>query len=261
MLFAIDIGNSHTVCGVYDGADLRAHWRISTQPGRTKDELRAMLGTLFQSEPEMNANHINAAIIASVVPAMTQVFEQTAQDLFNVKARVVGPGLKTGMPIRYEDPREVGADRIVNAVAAYGKWNTGIIVVDFGTATTFDVVSTDGAYLGGVICPGIKISSEALFNRAAKLPKVAFLRPKNVIGRNTVSSIQAGLVYGYVSLVEGLIQRIKNELDFDCKVIATGGLAREVAASTDQIEHVDEMLTLEGLLAIHRLNAHTAGEV
>ncbi len=260
MLFAIDIGNSHTVCGVYDGAELRAHWRISTQPGRTKDELRAMLGTLFLSEPDVDATQINAAIIASVVPAMTQVFEQTASDLFGVKARVVGPGLKTGMPIRYEDPREVGADRIVNAVGAYGKWSTGIIVVDFGTATTFDVVSPDGAYLGGVICPGIKISSEALFNRAAKLPKVAFKRPKTVIGRNTVSSIQAGLVYGYVSLVEGLIHRIRNELDFECKVVATGGLASEVAASTELIEHVDEMLTLEGLRSIHELNAHSVDE-
>jgi type III pantothenate kinase len=261
MLFAIDIGNSHTVCGVYDGDDLKAHWRISTQPGRTKDELRAMLSTLFLSETALDAGQINAAIIASVVPAMTQVFEQTTNALFNVNARVVGPGLKTGMPIRYEDPREVGADRIVNAVGAYGKWNTGIIVVDFGTATTFDVVSPDGAYLGGVICPGIKISSEALFNRAAKLPKVAFKRPKSVIGRNTVSSIQAGLVYGYVSLVDGLIERIRSELDFECKVIATGGLAREVAASTELIQHVDEMLTLEGLRAIHRLNVQNPGEV
>ncbi|MGB0647023.1 MAG: type III pantothenate kinase [Bradymonadia bacterium] len=254
MLFAIDIGNSHTVCGVYDGTQLRAHWRISTQSSRTRDELRAMLSTLFLSEPNLQADHIDAAIIASVVPAMTQVYEQTATDLFNVNARIVGPGLKTGMPIRYEDPREVGADRIVNAVAAYRKWQTGVIVVDFGTATTFDVVSLDGAYLGGVICPGIKISSEALFNRAAKLPKVAFNRPRSVIGRNTVSSIQSGLVYGYVGLVEGLIARIKSELDFDCKVIATGGLAREVAASTNHIEEVDEMLTLEGLRVIHQLN-------
>ncbi len=260
MLFAIDIGNSHTVCGVYEDEALRAHWRISTNTGRTRDELRAMLTTLFMSHTGLNTEQITHAIIASVVPAMTSVFEETIATLFSVQAKVVGPGLRTGMPIRYEDPREVGADRIVNAVGAYEKWSMGLIVVDFGTATTFDVVSPDGAYLGGVICPGIQISSEALFSRAAKLPKVAFRRPPNVVGRNTTTSIQSGLVYGYVSLVEGLINRLKEELGFECKVIATGGLASEVAENTDAIEHVDALLTLTGLRTIHMLNVNAKTE-
>lgn len=261
MLFAIDIGNSHTVCGVYHDDMLKAHWRISTDTSRTTDELFAMLTTLFVSETDLDSQHIKHAIIASVVPAMTGVFEQTVTALFQVQAKVVGPGLRTGMPIRYEDPREVGADRIVNAVGAYQKWSCGLIVVDFGTATTFDIVSPDGAYLGGVICPGIRISSEALFSRAAKLPKVAFKRPSKVIGRNTVASIQSGLVYGYVSLVEGLIDRLKGELDFSCKVIATGGLADAVAENTTAISEVDPLLTLSGLRSIHLLNLPDEAEV
>lgn len=261
MLFAIDIGNSHTVCGVYEKENLRAHWRIGTNTGRTPDELRAMLTTLFMSEAGLSIDAITHAIIASVVPAMTNVYEQTASSLFDVQPKVVGPGLRTGMPIRYEDPREVGADRIVNAVGAYQRWSKGLIVVDFGTATTFDIVSPDGAYLGGVICPGIQISSEALFSRAAKLPKVAFKRPDNVVGRNTTASIQSGLVYGYVSLVEGLIERLRAELSFDCTVVATGGLASEVAQNTNAIEYVDPLLTLTGLRVIHTRNLNAKVEV
>ena len=173
---------------------------------------------------------------------------------FDVKCRVVGPGLKTGMPILYENPREVGAHRIVNAVAAYERWPTGLIIVDFGTATTFDVVTPDGEYLGGAITPGVGIASDALFRHAARLPRVEFARPKSVIGRNTVASIQSGLVYGYVALVEGLVQRMRDHLDFECTVVATGGLAHRIARETDAIEHVDERLTLDGLNLLHERN-------
>ena len=254
MLFAIDIGNSHTVCGVFNEDKLIAHWRLSTNSHRTTDELRAIIAQLFTTEVSQDLRAVKHAIIASVVPAMTHVFEETIRVLFGVNSKIVGPGLRTGMPIRYEDPREVGADRIVNAVGAYEKWQCGLIVVDLGTATTFDVVSEDGAYLGGIICPGIQISSEALFSRAAKLPKVAFSKPTQVIGRNTISSIQSGLVHGYTSMVEGLIGRIKDEMNAPCKVVATGGLAAQLAENTEVVDHIDPMLTLNGLYTIHKRN-------
>ena len=254
MLMAIDIGNTQSVIGLYDGHELRRHWRLATRPERTSDEWGVLMANLLNEGALMRGRAIDAAILSSVVPPLTPVMVQTVKDRFNVRCRVVGPGLKTGMPIHYEDPREVGADRIVNAVAAYARWKTGLIIIDFGTATTFDVVSPDGGYLGGSICPGVGISSRALFDRAARLPKVEFAPPKSVVGRNTVDSIKSGLVYGYVGLVEGLVSRIRNEVANPCTVIATGGLARPIARETNVIDHVEDNLTLDGLRLLHQLN-------
>jgi type III pantothenate kinase len=254
MLLAIDVGNTHTVLGVYEDEQLIDHWRVTTHLARTSDELAVLLKSLFDSSTAVSVEQVEAAIVSSVVPSITQRIVQMADRLFDVTCRVVGPGLKTGMPILYEDPREVGADRIVNAVAAYDRWSEGLIIVDFGTATTFDVVSPTGDYLGGSICPGIGVSSAALFDNAARLPRVEFARPKHVVGRNTVASIQSGLVFGYLGLVEGLIQRIRDEVDFECRVVATGGLASKMAEQTAVITAVDEDLTLDGLRILHLRN-------
>ncbi len=253
MLLAIDVGNTHTVIGCYEGRTLVDDWRITTRATRTADELGVLIAQLFRGRREQSMP-VDAAIVSSVVPSLTETFVTMVERTFDVKCRVVGPGLKTGMPILYENPREVGADRIVNAVAAYERWPTGLIIVDFGTATTFDVVTPDGEYLGGAITPGVGIASDALFRHAARLPRVEFARPKSVIGRNTVASIQSGLVYGYVALVEGLVQRMRDHLDFECTVVATGGLAHRIARETDAIEHVDERLTLDGLNLLHERN-------
>lgn len=256
MLLAIDVGNTNTVLGVYDETNtLRAHWRISTQAQRTSDELGVLLAALFAAESALGPEAtVTGAILSSVVPPLTDTLVGMVGRYFGVRCRVVGPGLKTGMPILYDNPREVGADRIVNAVAAYEQYRCGLIIVDFGTATTFDVVTPAGEYLGGAICPGIGISSAALFSRAARLPRVEFARPKAVVGRNTVSSIQSGLVFGYVAMVDGLVARMRDEIGFEAKVLATGGLAPLIAKESTSIEHVDEMLTLEGLRLLHQRN-------
>ncbi|MEE2756624.1 MAG: type III pantothenate kinase [Myxococcota bacterium] len=256
MLLAIDVGNTHTVLGVWDEDKLAAHWRVTTRSERTSDEMSVLIQSLFGTSLAISKDDISAAIVSSVVPSMTRTMVNMAKALFDVDCLVVGPGLKTGMPIRYEDPREVGADRIVNAVAAYNRWSSGLVIVDFGTATTFDVVSPDGAYLGGSICPGIGISSQALFDHAARLPRVDFVRPDHVVGRNTVASIQSGLVFGYVGLVEGLIKRIKEAVDFEFRVIATGGLATQIARETVAITQVDADLTLDGLRILYLRNRH-----
>lgn len=253
MLLAIDVGNSHTVVGLYDGSSLVDHWRIATVAGRTDDELGVLLHGLFAVRGDTPSS-VDSAILASVVPPLTDTLVRTIQRFFHTRCRVVGPGLKTGMPILYENPREVGADRIVNAVAAYDRVGAGCIVVDFGTATTFDLVTARGEYAGGAICPGIGISSEALFQRAARLPRVEFVRPKSVVGRNTVHSIQAGLVYGYVGLVDGIVRRMQDEAEAPCRVFATGGLAPVIGAESQTIDEVDELLTLEGLRILHERN-------
>lgn len=256
MLLAIDVGNTNTVLGLFQDEVLVDHWRISTDAARTADELGVLLNQLFAVRGPVvpGQDEITAAILSSVVPPLTETLVQMVARYFNVRCKVVGPGLKTGMPILYDNPREVGADRIVNAVAAYERFKAGLVIVDFGTATTFDVVTPAGEYLGGAICPGIGISSKALFLHAARLPRVEFRRPKHSIGRNTVSSMQSGLVFGYVGLVDGLVDRMRTEAGFECTIVATGGLAPLIARESATIEHVDEMLTLEGLRLLHLLN-------
>lgn len=253
MLLAIDVGNTHTVLGLYDDNTLVASWRVATRPERTVDELGVLTDGLFRTTDAVV--EVTCAILSSVVPPLTDSFVQMVRRYHRAPCTVIGPGLKTGMPVLYENPREVGADRIVNAVAAFERHRCGLVIVDFGTATTFDVVTPRGEYLGGAICPGVGISADALFRHAARLPRVEFARPKRVVGRNTVTSMQSGIVFGYVGLVDGLVTRMRAELDFECTVVATGGLAPLIARESDTIEHIDELLTLEGLRILHQRNA------
>jgi type III pantothenate kinase len=253
MLLTIDIGNTNTVIGVYDGDKLADHLRIESRRSATEDEYGALITTLLERR-DLAVASIHAAIIGSVVPPLTDVFTTLCHRWLGVAPIVVGPGVRTGMPILYENPREVGADRIVNAIAAFARAERETIVVDFGTATTFDVISGKGEYLGGVIVPGIGISADALFARAAKLPRVEIRRPDRVIGRTTTSAMQSGLVFGYVGLVEGLVQRIGAELGCKPMVIATGGLAPLIAGETKSIDAVDTFLTLDGLRMVFERN-------
>ncbi|MCX5743274.1 MAG: type III pantothenate kinase [Proteobacteria bacterium] len=252
-LLAVDVGNTNTVLGVFRDGALVAHWRIQTIAGRTSDEYAVLLKTMLDLEG-FALEGIDAGIISSVVPPVVFGIQQFFKRYVGGPALVVGPGIKTGMPILYENPREVGADRIVNAVAAFDMFGEGCIVVDFGTATTWDVVSPRGEYLGGVIAPGIQISAEALYEHAAKLPRVELARPGKVVARNTIASMQAGLVYGYAGMVDALVTRIRAEVDFSARCIATGGLAPLIATEAKTIESTDELLTLKGLHILYHRN-------
>lgn len=253
MLMVMDVGNTNTVLGVYDGKQLLKDWRITTQPHQTADEYGILLKELF-ALAGLHFTDITDLILSCVVPPLEMVVNETAKKYLQIEPLIVGPGIKTGMPVLYENPREVGADRIVNSVAAYQKYGGPCIVIDFGTATTFDAISAEGAYIGGIITPGVLISYEALFHKAAKLPLIDMVKPKSVIGRSTVASMQSGMVYGYVGLVEGIVGRMKAELGGESKVVATGGLAETIARETEVIQEVDQYLTLEGLRILFELN-------
>ena len=253
MLLVIDVGNTNMVLGVYKDTELLDHWRISTDRQRTTDEYGVLIRELFYLN-DLRADDINAIIISSVVPPVVPTLERMCQRYFGLSPLLIGPGVKTGMDIRYDNPREVGADRIVNAVAAYEKYGGPVIIVDFGTATTFCAVDAKGVYLGGSICPGIGISTEALVQRTAKLPRIELKRTDSVICRNTIESMQAGVFYGFVGQVEGIDSRMRRELDMSARVVATGGLAVVIAPATKAIDVVEPMLTLEGLRIIYERN-------
>jgi len=259
VLLVIDVGNTNVTLGVFDyhGADatLAHHWRLSTQRTQTSDEVVISLSALFASEGR-SPRDVTHAILSSVVPPVVSTWERVCGKLFGQAPQIVGPGIRTGMPVRYENPHEVGADRIVNAVATFEIYGGPAIAVDFGTATTFDCISGRGEYLGGVICPGVQISMDALFERASKLHRVELAKPKSVIGRTTTGALQSGLLYGYAGLVDSMNVRIRGELGADARVVATGGLARLIAAECTTIDHVAPFLTLDGLRILFEKNRH-----
>jgi type III pantothenate kinase len=253
LLLTIDAGNTNTALGVHDGFEIRAHWKLTTRADQTADEYGILVRNLF-SGSRIDPATLGGVALASVVPPLTPVLVTLARKYLGLEPLVVEPGVKTGLPILYDPPGDVGADRIVNGVAALAAYGGPVIVVDFGTATTFDVITRKGEYLGGAICPGMGISADALFQRAARLPRVDVRNPGRVIGRSTAGSIQAGLYFGYASMVEGIIARIRAELKEEARVVATGGLAETLAGEIPSIEAVDPVLTLKGLRLIWERN-------
>lgn len=254
MLFCIDVGNTNIVMGLADKGRILKHWRVRTEREVTPDEMGVLVNNLFQSA-DMRLADVENTIVSCVVPPLLNTIVEFSRRYFNITPMIVGPALKIGMPIRYDNPKEVGADRIVNAVGAYEKYHTALVLIDFGTATTFDYISQDGAYIGGAIAPGVMISCEALFQKASKLPRVEiFVRPEKVIARNTINSMNVGIIYGYAGLVDGIVNRMKKESKENPAVIATGGLAPLIYDVSETIDHLEEFLTLHGLISIFSKN-------
>jgi type III pantothenate kinase len=253
MLLAVDVGNTQTVLGLFDGANLVESWRVATESERTGDEIAALLADLLDLR-NRSFEDVSGVCLSSTVPLLVRAYETLAERHLDVPLLVLGPGIKTGIPILYDDPREVGPDRIANAVAARERYGAPCIVVDFGTSTNFDAVSAEGEYVGGVLAPGIETSMDALFVRAARLTKVDFVQPDSVIGKNTVSSLQSGVVYGFAGQVDGIVERMRGELGDTAPAIATGGLAELIAPHSRTIERVDPLLTLDGLRLVWELN-------
>ncbi len=256
LIFVFDVGNTNIVLGVYDNEELKHHWRVETNRNKTEDEYGMIIKSLFDHEG-LSFSDIDGIIISSVVPPIMFSLERMCQKYFHLKPLVVGPGMKTGLDIKYENPREVGADRIVNAVAAIHEYGSPLIIVDFGTATTYCYVNEQKQYLGGAIAPGIGISTEALYSKAAKLPRIEIGRPDDIIGKNTVAAMQAGILYGYVGQVEEIVRRMRMKTPQSPTVIATGGLANLIAEESTVIDIVDPYLTLKGLQLIYKRNMET----
>ncbi|MDD4146301.1 MAG: type III pantothenate kinase [Clostridia bacterium] len=253
MLLVIDVGNTHTVLGIYQDEHLLKHWRISTKLNRTVDEYGVFLRNLFLHN-DLDYHEIKDIVVSSVVPPLILTLEGIARRYFELEPLIIGPGVKTGMPLLYDNPREIGADRIVNAVAGYELYGGPLLIVDFGTATTFCVISKKGEYLGGAITVGLDVAMEALFQKTAKLPRIELKKPFKVIGRNTEASMQSGLYYGFVGQVEGIVRRIKEEMGEDLFVVVTGGMSKFIVSESAIIDKVDPFLTLEGLKIIYKRN-------